>query len=264
MKRSLRRSGFTLVELLVVIGIIALLISILLPALSRAKEQANRVLCMSNHKQLLMGIHMYANDNKNVFPHCNWLGQEDAARVPGWLYDSKLTRGSLKSLQGGAVWKYLKNDKVFRCPFDPPPWNRGPIHAISSYGFNGSVNGYGRNAANGYPVFTKTSQFKPSDIILWELDEYWSGGANIYNDGSNFPQEGITARHGSRGARDTNQQATRQDGKAGAIVSTVGQSVEWITLKAYFEEVFVPGTNTQKSGRTRLWNVPQAISASGH
>jgi prepilin-type N-terminal cleavage/methylation domain-containing protein/prepilin-type processing-associated H-X9-DG protein len=62
------RRAFTLVELLVVIGIIALLISILLPSLSNARKQANTVKCASNMKQLGMFAHMYANDNRNFIP----------------------------------------------------------------------------------------------------------------------------------------------------------------------------------------------------
>lgn len=276
MRFQRRSGGFTLVELLVVIGIIALLISILLPALTRVKESANRTLCLNNHKQLYAAIAMYCTDNKQIVPFCNWIAQEGTGgnqfNGAGWLYDyrqknnpgfPKIWDNSGKyfiSAQGGAIWKYLKSDKVFHCPFDVEPWKTNTagqidtVHPATSYGMNGAVNAFGRVIGGRVPFF-KVQQFKPHAWLLWELDETYNtvnGGTTIWNDGSNFPREGITARHGSKGL--ANKKA------AGGIVTRFDGSVVWITMDQYeqdwkkTEATDIPGS---------LYCVPTSVSRSG-
>src|SRR3954471_16136526 len=76
--------GFTLVELLVVIGIIALLISILLPSLNRARETANRVKCASNLRQIGQAILLYSNENKGAYPRTMYSSGTSGTLLATW------------------------------------------------------------------------------------------------------------------------------------------------------------------------------------
>src|SRR5947209_20181620 len=76
-----RSGGFTLVELLVVISIIAALAALLLPALNKTKEQGRATLCRSNMRQLTQAILDYADENDYYFP---WPGDSNSNRDPQW------------------------------------------------------------------------------------------------------------------------------------------------------------------------------------
>src|SRR2546423_14433390 len=91
-KRNTFTHAFTLVELLVVIGIIALLISILLPALSKARRSANAVKCLAQQKQMMAAFLLYSSQWKGAIPWTNW-GEGSNVGEPGpyagWVYDGR-------------------------------------------------------------------------------------------------------------------------------------------------------------------------------
>jgi len=109
------RRGFSLVELLVVIGIIACLVGILLPVLSAAREHAKRVACISNVRQLTIAWLMYANDNRGRLCSSNsWENDGSHDPVPGPRSFSWIGGGTDPSQ--GALWPYLHDARIYFCP----------------------------------------------------------------------------------------------------------------------------------------------------
>ena len=123
--RRRQPNGFTLIELLVVIAIIAILAGLLLPILAKAKQKAQAIMCLNNHRQLLIAWRMYADDNSDRipfayapdFPHPNapfgWCtGVLDfSSDSVNWDINRNITRSPL--------WPYCgKQPGIFKCPGD--------------------------------------------------------------------------------------------------------------------------------------------------
>lgn len=141
-----RKRGFTLVELLVVIGIIALLIGILMPVLGKARDSANRTACLSNMRQLGMAFVMYTGENKGAFPYNTSFARPGNRLAPsGGSYPAQYGKNLVKNFDfvdpsgSGTDYGPHPEDWIYWQTENPPAYRDISESAIGKYlGGNGN------------------------------------------------------------------------------------------------------------------------------
>jgi prepilin-type N-terminal cleavage/methylation domain-containing protein/prepilin-type processing-associated H-X9-DG protein len=178
--QTMRKRAFTLIELLVVIAIIAILASLLLPALSKAKAKAASTKCASNEKQITLGYLLYANDNADYLPLASHLG--DAAPSE-WYFEI----ATYLARQGNTYSNMIAKASVVACPSAKlekafPPGTPA-AEAYGGYGHNYVYLGYLTEDER-----AKTSRItKPSETCMNGDGLDPASGLNWWNYGYLYP-----------------------------------------------------------------------------
>jgi prepilin-type N-terminal cleavage/methylation domain-containing protein len=183
------RRGFTLVELLLVMVIIAILSAILLPALSKARARAEAIACLNNTRQLIVAWQLYANDHDSLLPYNLGMNATSFRTNLNWVnnvmtWDTAQDNTNLATITDASLGPYISRAaSLYHCPSDRALSGvqsaAGWDHRIRSYSMNAMVGNAGAFSANGYNVnnpgykqFFKSTQIpQPVEIFVF-LDEH--------------------------------------------------------------------------------------------
>jgi prepilin-type N-terminal cleavage/methylation domain-containing protein/prepilin-type processing-associated H-X9-DG protein len=117
------RRAFTLIELLVVIAIIAILAAILFPVFAQAKAAAKKTQCLSNAKQIGLGLYLYLNDSDDTLPMANYPAAPAYVGPPFTVFSWHTGAGKAELSWADLLLPYTKSTDIFKCPED----NSGPL-----------------------------------------------------------------------------------------------------------------------------------------
>ena len=203
------RRAFSLVELLVVVGIIAVLIGLLMPAITAARESAKTVACLSNLRQLALAAHAYADSNKGTFPIAYHYHTAPEFVSYAWDFTTTRTSSGAVLVEAGLLWDGKGSGKVQQCPsFDGASNTLGD--PFTGYNYNTSYVGHGASETIVKPA--KVTDVRRSSQCALFGDGGFGAGANKFMRApwANPGDASFTARH-------TGTQAYRHRGKTNVV-----------------------------------------------
>jgi len=216
------QKAFTLIELLVVIAVIAVLMAILIPVLGAAKKQATMACCLANHRNLLAGWIMYADDNDGLLM-CNgacydyW---QDSYDPTPWVHQPKDFAGNnlsspapptitdadrYRGIQQGTMWKYVKDVDVYHCPGDNRhSTRRPPRDCFRSYSMSyafGPLRASTLAGRGGYRYYRRMLEVRNAPQYYVFIEEEHNGSQYGENEGGwHLPMGGSTNRLANPGS----------------------------------------------------------------
>jgi prepilin-type N-terminal cleavage/methylation domain-containing protein len=249
--------GFTLVELLVVIAIIAVLLAILLPALSSVKEKGKRIQCGYNLSGINRAINYYCDDNAGALPWLrdgNWAGGPDieahpyAVYIPKWLKKGSATELLPMKLACLYASGLVTNPKLFYCPAatsitykwesycDPMPWEKLPKKV---------------NAADSGNTWVRTSYiFRPMDKEYNKVSRTYGYAEKLVD--VNYNKPWVTDTLWSRGS--LNHVAGNRNASLGVYAAFPDSHVNFCSNSAMFSDIYWQNDTTELRPDTWQFN----------